>query len=90
MSSFPEKTWGTASGLSYRSLASRGSQCQVRAHTQACRPAARTWGSQQSVGEGLRNPRAAGLGARSPPSALPCFWALADAVLLCVWGSGVE
>lgn len=26
MSSFPEKAWGTASGLSHRSLASRGSQ----------------------------------------------------------------
>lgn len=29
-------------------------RCQVRAHAQACCPAAGTWGSQQSVGEGTQ------------------------------------
>lgn len=52
VSSLPQSAWGTASGVSPRGLATRGSpDARSELRTQACTSAAGTRGSQQSVGE---------------------------------------
>lgn len=88
MSSFPAKTWGAASGLSRRSFASRGSQMPGQGPHPGLPPCC--WNAGFSAERGGRGSEIRRSRSPSSPSALPCFWAFAEAALRCVWGSGVE